>query len=137
MISMESAMNELGVDAITGVELMEWLGVTQVDLSDPSRFSRLHDVINYFKQFQPDTQRYLILRATSGKMVDKLNHVWEYSQLLSRRKSHEDMLTNIEKERSILGENPDPLVKQSVESKSLEAQENIAKINSEIAIYEK
>lgn len=137
MINIESAFNDLGIDALTGVELMDWLNISQIDLNDPSRFARLHQVIDYFKQFPKDTQRFLIVRATNGKNVDKLNHVWEYSQLLGRRKSMEDMLTSIEKERSVLGLTPDPLILASVDKRSLETRENIAKINVEAAIYEK
>lgn len=136
MISPEQSFNDLGIDAITGTQMMDWLSLSKIDLGDPTRFSRLKEIIDYFKQFPEDTQRFLIVRATRNKTVDRLTHVWEYAQLLNRRKGYEDMLQLIEKERSVLGENPDPVILSSISSRSLETRESIAKLNSEIGIYE-
>lgn len=137
MISTEQAFNDLNIDAVTGVQMLEWLGVVPSELSDPQRFSRLQSIISYFKQFPPDTQRFLIMRATKNKMVDKLQHVWEYSQLLQQKKVYEDINISIDRERSALGENSDPALKSSIESRSLENREQLARINDEINLYER
>lgn len=138
MISTEGKFNDLGIDVLTGVQILDWLGLSKIDLGDPSRFSRIQDVVSYLKQFPVDTQRFLVMKATRSKFIpDKLQHVWEYTQLLARRKEYEDTLKGIQTELSALGPAPDPMSLRSVDIRSLELNQNLAKINSEIEIYEK
>lgn len=137
MIDTEAAFNGLGIDAVTGVELMDWLGLTPVDLGNPSRFSRLQQVIDYLKQFPEDTQRYLVTRATKGKMVDKLNHMWEYTQILKNKEYVQKLIDATKKEKEALGENADPFMLDGVDKKVAQFTEELGRINSELDIYEK
>jgi len=134
--STESAFNELGVDAVTATELMDWLGLSTLDIGDPKRFHLFNDVIGYFKQFPVDTQRYLIKRATRDKNVDKLQHVWEYSQLLQKRTSAEQEMEKVRVEQSALGTDADPTIRISQAQKELEIKGRINDITSEIRLYD-
>ena len=135
MISTESAFNELGIDAITGVEIMDWLGISAIDLGDPARFGRFHDIIDYFKQFPVDTQRYIIRKVTNGKNVDKLNHVWEYSELLKNKRAAEEAIEKVKTELSALGTNPDPVLVQNYALREAEARQALNAVVAEAAIY--
>ena len=85
----EAIFDGMGVDAITGVKLMDWLGVTAEELQVPQRFHRLQDIVQFLKQFPEDTQRFLISKSTRGKLVDKLDHFFEYTSLLKEKQAKE------------------------------------------------
>lgn len=136
MINIETAFNELGIDAATGVELMDWLQISPIDLGDPTRFSKFHSVIDYFKQFPVDTQRYLIRKAINNKNVDKLNHVWEYAELLKRKSEIEKATEKIRLEGSALGPESDAVLRMANAQRELDAKEQFNKVVQEIEIYE-
>lgn len=136
MINVETAFNELGVDAITGVELMDWLGVSSFDFSDSSRFSKFHTVIDYLKGFPTDTRRFLVRRATNNKNVDKLQHMWEYTELLKNKRSIEESLEKIRIESSALGSDSDPVIRMAHAQKEIESKDALNKVSTEIRLYE-
>lgn len=127
---------DLGVDAITGVELMDFLDLTADELQDPRRFSQLQQVISFFKQFPTDTQRFLIKKVTTGKMVDKLKHVLEYTRLLSKKSALENELDAVEKERSAIEASGDPIALQQISFKANDIERMLTGTNDEIRIYE-
>lgn len=133
----ESAFNELGVDAVTGSLLMEVLGVTTAELQIPRRFEQLKAVINYLKDFPEDTQRYLINKATRGKMVDKLEHMAEYTNLLKQRTFNQDILKKIDDERSATAGNSEPTIEREIAQRALDVRATIGKLSDEISLYEK
>lgn len=137
MINTESAFNSLGIDAITGVELMEWLGLSPIDFTDSGRFNRFKTVIDYFKQFPVDTQRFMIRRVTNGKNVDKLQHVWEYTELLKNKKAVEEAIEKIKTERSALGAGNDPILVQNFAQREIDARTALNHVTQEMALYEK
>lgn len=137
MINTESKFNELGIDAISGVNLMEWLGVSSFDLGDPVRFTKFKDIIGYMKQFPVDTQRYLVRRAVNNKNVDKLNHVFEYTELLKNKKAIEEALERISAEASALGPDSDPVLRIANGHKELEAKHALDSVAKELYLYEK
>lgn len=101
-MDIEQQFNDLGVDAITGIQLMQSLGLNSDDFYDGARFMRFKDVIDFFKDI-PDRD-YILNKITIGKNVDRLDHTWTYTQLAKQKrelKSHiEDRmnkLTTIEK----------------------------------------
>jgi hypothetical protein len=136
MISTESALNDLGIDAVTGVELMDWLGISTFDLSDPQRFSKLSSVIEYLKDFPTDTQRYLVKRAVNNKNVDKLQHVWEYTGLLKNKRAVEEALEKIKVEGSALGSDSDPVIRMAHAQREIEAKDALNAVQTEIRLYE-
>lgn len=137
MISTETAFNDLGVDAVTGTELMEWLGISPADFVEPLRFSRFHEVIDYFKDMSPDTRRYMIRRATHNKNVDKLQYVWEYTQLLKQKRSMEESMEKLKNEGSALGPDSDPVLRMDHAQKEISARDELNRLTQEVEIYER
>lgn len=133
----EAIFDGMGVDAITGVKLMDWLGVTAEELQVPQRFHRLQDIVQFLKQFPEDTQRFLISKSTRGKLVDKLDHFFEYTSLLKEKQAKEALLQNLDKERSAVEMSGDEILKRDVAQRSLQVSESLAKVKAEIEIYEK
>lgn len=134
MISAEQAFNELGIDAITATEMMDWLGISKIDLGDPSRFSKFQSVIEYFKQFPSDTQRFLIRRVTQNPNHDRLQRVWEYAELLKNKKSAEDAIEKIKTEASAVS---DPVLQHNYVAREAEARQALTAVTQEMALYEK
>lgn len=136
-MNIETALGDLGVDAVTGVLLLDLLDMTPMELEAPQRFQRLKVVIDYLKQFPEDTQRFLVAKATRGKMVDRLNHMYEYVHLLSKKDSLEKSIADIDKERSAVELSNDPLLQTEVARRSLEVRTALDHIKEEISLYER
>lgn len=126
---------DMGIDAITGVELMKSLGLSSDDFIDPARFERFKDVIDYFKNL-PD-RNYILNRLVVGKNVDKLDHIWGYTEL-SRQKEilKEKINSQVIKLDALntLGDKDEST--KFVESSLVEAKNELAKINEQISHYE-
>lgn len=137
MISTESAFNKLGIDAVTGVELMDWLGLSPIDFGDPARFGRFQSIIDYMKQFSTDTQRFLIRKVVNGKNVDKLSYMWEYTELLKNKKAAEEAIEKTKAEASALNAGSDPALSVSFAARETEVRTALNAIIGEMAIYEK
>lgn len=137
MTNAESTLNQLNVNAITGVSLMNMLGIGLDELSDPRRFAQLEQVIAFLKQFPDDTQRFLVSKATAGKQVDKLSHMFEYTNLLKNKEGQEKVIDGIIKEKSALEMSNDTFRIQEVASQEEAALQTLARLKDEIAIYEK
>lgn len=133
----QEAFNDLGIDAMTGVRLMGALGLSPIDFNNPARFTRFHQVIDYFKNLPEDTQNFLISKVTTGKIGDKLDKVFEYTQLLDRKHSLERDLESIKKESSITPLDASPIIRESLATKELSALSSLQSISNDIAIYEK
>jgi hypothetical protein len=126
---------DLGVNALTGVNLLEWLDVAPEELAFPQRFSKLQAVIEFLNPFPEDTQRFLINKATLGKQVDKLEHMFEYTALLQRKYGYEQSLKKIEHEKSVLGF--DPSLMDEVQLREDGVKKDLDLLLAEIRLYEK
>ncbi len=83
-----SSFDDLGIDAISGTEIMGLLGLSAYQLNDPITMNRVMDVVNYLKNI-PD-KSFFVNRITVGKKIeDKLAHVWTYIELQKKRESLE------------------------------------------------
>lgn len=136
MVNIQETFNDLGTNAIVATNLMNLLGLYPDDLSDPQRFARFQVVIDYLKQFPEDTQRFLITKATRGKLVDKLDHVFEYTNLLKEKYAQEQTLEDMKKELSVLEATHDPkffILSQQKE----EMESQIGRTLEEISCYER
>ena len=133
----ERVFEDLGIDAITGVEIMDQLSIVPDELQSPRRFAQLKEVINYLKQFPQDTQRFLINKATRGKLVDKLQHLHEYTHLLTRKSFYEQELEKLSKERSAVEQAGDPILLKDIATRDMANREQLNFIQEEIGIYEK
>lgn len=134
-MNVENALNQLGIDAITGVNLMDWLGVSIDELHSPQRFGRLQSVIGYLKQFPEDAQRFIIQKSTRGKMVDKLDHVFEYTNLLKQKEGQMNELHAVEKEKIALT-NADEQTIFDLTTRETLISDRLTRTNDEISIYE-
>jgi hypothetical protein len=137
MPNAETTFNDLGVSAILGTQLLGWLNLSLEDLAIPSRFTKLQGCIDYLKQFPDDTQRFLINKATRGKAVDKLDHLYEYTNLLKEKTSIEANLKANASELSVISGSQDMMKISELTSKVDSLQTNLRHINEEITIYEK
>ncbi len=135
-MNVETAINDLGVNAVQAVTMMDLLGITPDDFINPTRFARFQVVVDYLKQFPDDTQRFLITKATRGKMVDRLDHIFEYTNLLKQKFAQEETLDSIKKELSVLEATGDPKIELTRHQKD-EMDRQIDLITQEISIYER
>ena len=136
MIDTGTQFNDLGVDATTGLVLLENLGVRPDELVDPRRFQQMKDVIDYLKQFPEDTQRFFINKATLGKNVDKLQHMYEYTDLLKRKGELDAEVKALEAEREAT-RSGDEMLKENVKNRLLMAKKSLRAVSNEVSIYEK
>jgi hypothetical protein len=135
MANPEQLFNDLNVDVITGVELMEALNIGVDEIGFPQRFHRLQEVVGYLKQFPIDTQRYLIRKACYGKQVDKLDHMFEYTNLLKNKYEIEQNLGKIKAEKSAVGNDMGKAI--AIAQVEKETEEHLARVNDEVQIYER
>ena len=133
----ETAFSDLGVNAIIGTEMLDLLGLSSVDLQIPQRFSRLQSIISYFKDLPEDTRRFLITKATRGKMVNRLDHVFEYMNLLknkaARQQELEENTSQLQKFKAI-GDFENVSIAQVKET---QIKESLGRVDEEIYLYEK
>lgn len=135
-MEIQSAFNDLGVNAIVATNLMDLLGLYPDDFHDPVRFSRFQSVVNYLKQFPDDTQRFLITKSTRGKPIDKLDHVFEYTNLLKQKFAQEETLDRLKEEISAMEAMGDPKAGLTALQKD-EMDRQLSATLQEIDIYEK
>lgn len=132
-MSTQSAFNQLGINAITATTIMENLGLYPEDLAIPQRFTKLQNVINYLKQFPEDTQKFLINKTTRGKNVDRLDHMSDYTQLMSQQQNEQNMIKNIQDERITLGpKSPSDYLDQ----REAYSADRLARITKELEFFE-
>lgn len=130
------AFTDLNIDAVTGERMMSMLGIGVHDLSIPSRFSKLKSIIGIFKNFSDDTQRFLISRATTGKNVDRLEYMYEYSNLLENKLGLEKELQDFQKETSALN-TIDPIILESNARRSEQLSSSLNRVKDMMSVYEK
>jgi hypothetical protein len=134
-MDIETAFNDLGVDAIVGSRLMGMLGLYTSDFIDPARFMRFKEIIDFFKPI-PEME-YMVNRITIGKNVDKLDHVWGYTQLSKRRddlrKHEEETKAKLDTVKDLSDE---PFKVKEIENELLKYQSDLKITNDEIYAYE-
>lgn len=133
----EAAFGDLGIDAVTGTLFLDLLDMSPDEFASPERFSKLRSVIDYLKQFPEDTQRFLVTKATRGKYVDRLDHMFEYTSLLKAKEEKEKALAGLERESSATEHVDDPFLKVDLAKRSIDTREALKEIKEEIAIYER
>lgn len=136
-MDIERQFEDLGVDAITGIQLMRSLNISPDDFLDSSRFLRFKDVIDYFKNI-PDRE-YILNKVTIGKNVDKLDHIWGYTQLSKQKEDLRNHIDSEMKRLDIINSLGDEMQHDSVkfiESKIMDRKIELSKINEQIDKYE-
>ena len=133
----EQVMNQLGVNAITGTRLLDLLDISMDDLRIPQTFSKVQDIINFLAPLSEDTQRFMIQRATAGKMVDKVKHFHEYIQLVQKNSSLQEQYEALNAERRLVEGMTTPEETELFESKKQGLEKNIQDVLEEMGIYER
>ena len=135
-MQISTAFQELGISAVLGTELLDTLGLSTDDIQIPQRFSKFQSVIHFLKQFPEDTQRFLINKATRGKTVDKLEHFYDYTNLLREKAEYEKVLDRLEKDFSVIEMSDDLLHITEVQVKLSDTKQKLGILKEEQEIYE-
>lgn len=136
-MNIERSFEDLGIDAVTGVRLMDVLNVSPHELALPQRFSRLSTIIDYLKLFSEDTQRFLINKATRGKPIDKLDHMFEYVDLLKQKTHYDQVLEDAKAKVSALEMSGDSSELSQAQVDKEVAEQSLRAICEEIILYER
>lgn len=85
--------SDLGVDPVEGAEIIDHMGITQGELSDPQMFGKVKDIIQYFQG--KEDKRFVLNKILAGKGIgDKITHVLGYVTL---RKERDQIINNLSK----------------------------------------
>jgi len=136
MIDARETFNDLGAQAEVGLNLLEQLNVNIEELAIPRRFQQLKTLVEMFRNVPADYQRFVINKATRGKNVDKLQHMYEYMHLLKSKGELETREKMLEQERES-SKDSDEVIKQDIANRSLDNKKRIDILNKEIELYEK
>jgi len=91
-MSVSEMYNDISADSIAITDIMMALGLSADELQFGDRFMKFKDVIEYLKD-QPNYS-YIIRKLTTGKQVDALQHLWEWTQLSKARERYEKELSD-------------------------------------------
>lgn len=97
---MEEKFNDMGIDALTGSEVMMRVGVSPSDLRSPQTFEKVKDIMQFMKTVPQGDRSYFLNKITAGKAVNKLDHVWGYVELSKKRSEAEKTLNQLKEEIS-------------------------------------
>lgn len=136
-MNIETAFNDLGVNAIVGTEMLDLLGLHTQDLQIPQRFARFQAVIEYFKDLPEDTRRFLVTKATRGKPVNRIDHVFEYVNLLKEKTGYLNQLKDTEEKLDKLKAVGDFESATELEVLKQMLNKKVEDIQETIEIYEK
>lgn len=137
MVNAETIFNDLGINALVASEMLGMFDLTVDDLNIPETFTKLQSVINYINKFPEDTQRFLINKATRGKNVDKLDHMFRYTLILKDKEINEKLLDNTSKEISAISNGGDIKKVTELQTKKSVIETNIKLLNEEMEIFQK
>ena len=136
-MNIESSLNQLGINAITGVRILELLDISTDELQFPQRFAKVRDIIDFLKPLSEDTQRFFINKATRGKQIDKLQHFHEYIHLLKNKSSLTKQLDKVSNEKGLVEASGDIVKLQEILGREFDLQKEVNTLDSEINLYEK
>lgn len=129
--------SDLGIDPMKATQLLDVLGVSVTDLSIPERFEKFKQTARYIIRF--DNFPYLIRKLTLTKNVDKLQHVWEWTELSRQRDEEQGKLAAISFDEAELENIKDPVVLEKFEQIRRVMNESTSRIKSidqEMELYE-
>ena len=140
-MDIERQLDDLGVDAITGVQLMRMLNLNGYELTDGRKFSQFKDIIDYFKH-RP-TSEYLINKLTIGKNVDKVEHIWGYVELEKQKEKYNNEISklknNIDEVSALQETDPEKIVSllKRMDFDIADFTEKISKVDEQLDEYGK
>jgi hypothetical protein len=131
---------ELQVDPIEGTEIMSLIGADVTQLSNPGKFNKIREIINYFQGKQD--KQYVISKLTLGKNVDKINFLFEYIGLRKQYEAKMNEMASLKSPDELINSVPDE--KDREQLKSILGTSNLADIKTrelaqlqeQLALYE-
>lgn len=125
--------------SLAAVDLFSKLGMSKQDLGDPQKFGKFQELVKFFEG--KNDPGFWISKVTQGKNVDKLDQVWEYSQLHTRRaesnKHMEELAEQLEELEMKDGLTTDELeLKFTLMDESSHLENGLQYLNEEIGFYE-
>lgn len=100
-MSIEDNFKDANIDAITGTELMDMLGLSSEDFMSPQRFEKFKNVIKYLKNV-PDKEYFIKKLTVRSLGDDKLQKVWEYCELSKKKDEIERIKSDLSAEKDIV-----------------------------------
>lgn len=129
--------SDLGIDPLKATELLDVLGVSADELSAPGRFEKFKQMAKYMIKF--DNFPYLIKKLTLTKNVDKLQHVWEWTELSRQLEEENQKLSAVSIDEKEIEHLHDPEVREKFGQLKAAMEESASKIkhlSEEIELYE-
>lgn len=83
-------------DPETVAKIVFSLGLNSDDMLDPIRSSRIQETINYLAG--TSNPELLITKLTSGKQVDKIDHIWSYFKVQEEKQAIDLQLSKANRE---------------------------------------
>lgn len=141
-MSILEKIQDTGGSALFASDMMSLLDLSIDEIQDPVRFERFKSVINSFKD-NPHYD-YIVKKITMNKRVDKLNHVFEYANLLKSKERLDKECSLAEEETNLVvrfasEKGADPMemaeYKRLAEKRSAVFSEK-DKLEKELSLYE-
>lgn len=135
-MNIEQIFNQIGISPLRAVDLMESLDISVDHLGDPYIISKLESIIKFMKNYDDDSQRFLIKKATFGKQ-DKLKVMTEYIRLIDQKNFFEKSAKEIEIEKSNLKDSDDLLKVREIQEREAKNNAKLSLLKEEIELYHK
>lgn len=123
---MTRIFEDAGVDAIKGSQIMDLLDLSLEELNIPQRFNRFVEIADFMKNYS--NFPHVIRKICIGKDVDRLSHVWTYTQLAKNREQAKFDFAEIKKQYK---------EDKSLKDKYEEIEKTLNEVESEMELYEK
>lgn len=135
-ITSSQIIENLGSNPINTAKILDWLSLDISEISIPARFAKLQYVMGFLAKFPEDTQRFLVNKATRGKLVDKLDHLFEYSHLIEEKTENQNNLNDLDKELELVMNVGDLQRVEELQSLKGSVTNKLVELEKEITLYE-
>jgi len=135
---MTQIFDDAGTDAITGSEIMGILGLSTDDFGLAQNYAKFKDIVGFMKGFSD--YRYVLNKITRGKMVDKLDHAWNYVAIAKEKEQKKAKMNELEKkisEVSTFGDDGSTNLLKELSLMHVDMKRDMALIEQEMSLYEK
>lgn len=135
---MTQIFDDAGTDAITGSEIMGILGLSTDDFGLAQNYEKFKDIVQFMKGYSD--YRYVLNKITRGKMVDKLDHAWNYVSIVKEKNHKKEKISELERkitELSTFGDENSTSVLKDLTMMHVDMKKDLALIESEMGLYEK
>lgn len=135
---MTQIFDDAGTDAITGSEIMGILGLSTDDFGLAQNYEKFKDIVQFMKGYSD--YRYVLNKITRGKMVDKLDHAWNYVAIAKEKEIKKKRIEELEKqidEVSRFGDDKKSNLLDGLSRMSTDMRKDCDLLEKEMSLYEK